>query len=92
MDYNEKMLAIFIKHGVREQIKKLGEEYNEFFEAVMDYINCPSEDFKEHLEEEMADMFVLMNQFILALELEKTNIIDWEKYKISRQCVRDNLC
>lgn len=91
MTYNEKMLKIIAKHGIRHQAKHLCSEADEVLEAVVDMELCKADDFKEHLEEEVADVLNFINEIILWYDLNKKNIISWQKYKIDRQCKRDNI-
>lgn len=65
----DKLIEIYKHFGYKEQLKHLHEEVYEFTEALL--LN----DNKYHLEEEIADILVMVNQFVEGEELDKENII-----------------
>lgn len=60
-----KLNMIIHHYGVRHQAKKLMEETAELAEAIQDYMDEQSKENKRHVEEELADCYVLINQFYL---------------------------
>lgn len=69
-------------YGVNKQLKKLSEEVYEFEEAVLEKHN------KEHITEEIADIFVILQQFIEKYNIDLTEINKIMQYKIDRQIRR----
>lgn len=71
----------------RHQLKKLSEEVYEFQEAILDaeYYDLSIDIFKNHVEEEFADVLVLMEQFKVYYNLNYSNILKIMKRKIDRQ-------
>lgn len=72
-----KLEYIFNHFGIENQIEKLREEVEEFIEAVR------SGDLL-HMEEEAADVQLLMAQFKKVHRLDCNRIIDIEKVKAER--------
>ena len=99
-DLNEKLKSIIEYYGYRNQLKKFNEESFEVIEAVMDLeeqivtcceCGCSGQHTKherEHLEEEIADVLVLLNQFIYYYDLNENDIMDTVYKKIDRQLAR----
>ena len=95
-DLNEKLKSIIEYYGYRNQLKKFNEESFEVIEAVMDLeeqiltcceCGCSGQHTKherEHLEEEIADALVLLNQFIYYYDLNENNIMDTVYKKTDR--------
>lgn len=91
------LLKIINHYEVDNQLKKLNEEVFELIEAIRDYeedyikVDCV-EDYvqyaKEHVEEEFADVLVLLNQFLEYYDLNKENIKKIMLQKINRQLER----
>lgn len=96
-NYKNKLKAIFNKHGVSNQLKKLAEEVFELQEAIIEYENsgcCDEEDsveFVNHIAEEIADVMVVLNQIKEAYKLDEDEIKNIMKLKIDRQCERDGI-
>lgn len=98
----ENLLRIINNYGINNQLKKLNEECYEFIEAVKDYeyqkdacevIGCKDieEHLKsaiEHLEEEFADICVVLEQFKAYYDLDNDKITEIMKQKIYRQLKR----
>lgn len=91
------LLKIINHYGERHQQKKLNEEVFELIEAIRDYeedyirVDCDKDyvqQFKEHIEEEFADVMVLLNQFLEYYDLNKENIKKIMQQKINRQLER----
>ena len=99
-DLNEKLKSIIEYYGYRNQLKKFNEESFEVIEAVMDLeeqivtccececSECHTKHEREHLEEEIADALVLLNQFIYYYDLNENDIMDTVYKKIDRQLAR----
>ena len=96
------LLCIIWYYDIDNQLKKLNEECFEFIEAVKDYeyqkdacevIGCKDikehlRKSKEHLEEEFADVCVVLEQFKAYYNLDNDRIIEIMKQKIDRQLGR----
>lgn len=99
MTYNEKLKAIFKKHGYNKQLNKLSEEVSEFVREVsryeyghlMMYDDVIDNFNKGQMEAEFADVLVLLCQFRLIYDLDVDKIKEVMKAKIDRQCERDNI-
>lgn len=97
---NEKLKSIIEYYGYRNQLKKFNEESFEVIEAVMDLeeqilvccgCGCGEEHTKHekrHLEEEIADALVLLNQFVYYYDLNENNIMDTVYKKVDRELGR----
>ena len=80
--------------GYRNQMKKLNEECYEFLEAVDNYEDLllvikdmPEKDrfaAREFVVEEMADMLILLTQFIAKYDIKKGELDRYMDYKIDR--------
>lgn len=88
----EKLLKIFKHYGVFGQLRQLNEECYELIEAINDYVyetdveeanNC----FK-HMEEEFADVMVVLEQFKAHYDLNNDRIMKIMEKKIDRQLER----
>lgn len=69
-------------YGVNAQLKQLNEEVYEFEEAVLEKHN------KEHITEEIADVFVILSQFIIKFDLDEDKIMEIMEQKVNRQIKR----
>lgn len=69
-------------YGVNAQLKKLNEEVYEFEEAVLEKHN------KEHITEEIADILVILTQFIDKYNIDVHKIDTIMQYKVDRQLRR----
>ena len=84
-NYKNKLKAIFNKHGVSNQLKKLAEEVFELQEAILTGSNFAD------ITKEFADVMVLLCQIQEVYNLDDEEIKDAMKYKIDRQCERDDI-
>lgn len=92
----EKDLLKIIEHfGVNNQQRKLQEEIFELQEAIMDYKyvevykNSPAEIYqKEHIAEEIADICVILRQFMERYDITQDEIADRMADKINRTLER----
>ena len=71
----EKARIIINYYGAKHQLKKLSEEHHEFTEAVYECLSKKRHGeiisfSKRHVEEELADIFVVLEQFIEYLDLD----------------------
>lgn len=95
----EDLLKIINTYGVIPQLKYMQTEMFEFIEAIFGYeeqkrvceqccnkLHCDKE--KEHIEEEFADLMVMLEQFKVYYDLDNDKIIETMKYKINRQLKR----
>lgn len=75
-----KALKIINHFGWKSQLKKLNEEIYEFYEAIMDFENGIGT--LDHVEEELADVFVILNGFKalfklrISVKLQCNNLIN----------------
>lgn len=73
---------IINRYGVNAQLKKLSEEVYEFEEAVLEKHD------KEHITEEIADILVILTQFIDKYNIDVHKIDTIMQYKVDRQLRR----
>ena len=92
----EDLLKIINNYGISNQLKKLSEETFELQEAIIDaeynryvgVIRKPGEKAIEHIEEEFADVCVVLEQFKAYYNLDNDRIVEIMKQKIDRQLDR----
>lgn len=84
----EKVLRIINNYGVIPQLKYMQTEMFEFVEAVINYNNFSNEKNKEHIEEEYADLMVMLEQFHAYYNLDDMHISEVMHQKIDRQLKR----
>ena len=94
----EDLLKIISHYGVNAQQRKLAKEVFELQEAIIKHelknsvsYEIPLTDLigtKEHIAEEIADIAVLLNQFIDYYDLDGEKIDEIAHYKIKRQLER----
>ena len=91
-ELQEKAIEIINHYGYRHQIKKFAEEAFELQEALIDFdwIFNDIDISKEYIVEEIADVEVLLMQFMLLLGIEKQDIMQVMMSKIDRQFDRIN--
>ena len=91
------LLKIIKHYGERHQQKKLNEEVFELIEAIRDYeedyikVDCDdyfTQHLKKHIEEEFADVMVLLSQIKYYYELDSERIKKIMEEKIVRQLER----
>lgn len=90
-NYKNKPKAIFNKHGISNQLKKLSEEVFELQEAIIQYEEPRRYRDTFHIAEEFADVMVVLNQIKEVYKLDENEIKNIMKLKIDRQCERDNI-
>ena len=92
----EDLLKIINHYGIKSQQRKLQEEVFELQEAIINAENNsligisrkPSELAIEHIAEEIADCYVMLNQFQYYYGIEDKDINDIMISKIDRQLNR----
>jgi NTP pyrophosphatase (non-canonical NTP hydrolase) len=93
----EKLLKIIRHYGLKHQLKKLTEEIFELMEAITEYemyrrSAFPSlsveNKYKKHIEEEFADVLVLLSQIKRHYNLDSEILKEIMDYKINRQLDR----
>ena len=90
----EKLLKIIKHYGVSSQLKHLYTEMYEFTEAVFEYEGFKDdymydeEQYKNHIQEEFADLMVMLEQFKAYYNLNNKDIMETMNYKIERQLKR----
>lgn len=95
----ENLERIIDYYGVNNQLKKLNEECFELIDSIRDYeylyedhwtelIDERDEEYKKHIEEEYADVMVMLEQFKNYYNLNNSNITKIMHEKIDRQICR----
>ena len=88
----DKLLKIFHHYGVFGQLRKLNEECYELIEAISDYVyETDAEESNEcfnHMEEEFADVMVVLEQIKVHYELDNHRIMEIMEKKIDRTLER----
>ena len=93
---SEKLLKIINHYGIKNQVKKFNEEAFELIEAIIQfeddfyYLLEPEgiEISKEHIAEEIADCYVLLEQIRLKYDIYLKEVAKIGRYKIDRQLKR----
>lgn len=87
-----KLLNIFYHYGIFNQMKKLNEECYELIEAINDFMYETDDknllDRYNHIQEEFADVMVVLEQFKTHYELDNEKIMEIMEQKIDRQLER----
>lgn len=94
----EDLLKIISFYGVLPQLKHFNSEVFELTEAIINAENNrligisrkPSKLAIKHIAEEIADCYVMLNQFQLYYGIENKQIEETMKFKIDRQLERIN--
>jgi NTP pyrophosphatase (non-canonical NTP hydrolase) len=87
----DKLMQIINHYGVSNQLRKFTEEYFELVEAIIKAEESNLEDYIsiiDHITEEIADCYVLIEQFRLKYSIPIEEIQNVMRYKISRQLER----
>lgn len=72
-----RLVEIFDHFGEESQLEKLQEEVDEFIEAVK------SGDLN-HIEEEFADVLVILDQFKVKKHIKRNTVLNWYVLKVDR--------
>lgn len=82
---DERLMKIADHYGLDPQLNMLQEECAELIQAVSKYkrANCTD----DHLAEEIADVYIMLEQIQYLLELHK-DVNDWVDIKVKRQLQR----
>lgn len=87
-----KLLSIFYHYGIFNQMKKLNEECYELIEAINDFMYETDDkkliDRYNHVQEEFADVMVVLEQFKAHYEMNNDKIMEIMEQKIDRQLER----
>lgn len=98
----EDLLKIINHYGVRSQLKQFNEETYELIEAINDYerqkeacenIGCSkvhADKELEHITEEIADVLVMVYQFVEYYNIDQVELCKIMDFKINRQLERIN--
>jgi uncharacterized protein YabN with tetrapyrrole methylase and pyrophosphatase domain len=94
----EKLLKIINHYGVNNQLRQFNEEAFELQEIILDYEfsseNLPKqheickEQFLNHITEEIADCYVMLDQFQFYYGIKDEEIWEMMNFKIDRQLKR----
>lgn len=87
----EKLLKIINNYGTRNQLKYLYTELYEFTEAIIEYEEDENGNIRtqlNHIQEEFADLMVMLEQFKAYYNLSNEDIMKTMEYKIERQLKR----
>lgn len=85
----DKLLKIINHYGYRNQLRKLNEECYELIEAIIDYMDDGSRlCTKKDIEEEFADVMVILTQIKYYYELDSERIKEIMEQKVDRQLDR----
>ena len=90
-EMNTKLLQIISYFGIINQREKLKEESEELREAIKDIETGTIDKYEDnikHLIEEIADVEVLLRQFILEYGIEQGELILEMKHKVDRTIKR----
>ena len=91
-EMNTKLLQIISYFGVNNQQRKIQEELFELQESItLAEWTYPKEMAKEKMEEEMADVVVMLMQFANFYKLNVVNIRHNAEWKIERKIERINV-
>jgi NTP pyrophosphatase (non-canonical NTP hydrolase) len=90
----DRIKEIINHYGIMKQLKYLHTEYFELDQAIIDYENL--KDFnisdkkylKNHIKEEVADVLLMIDQFITYYDLDFDEISEIMEYKMNRQLER----
>lgn len=90
----DKLLQIIEHYGLDKQLKYIHSEYFELDQAIIDYENLKDfnisdkEYLKKHIAEELADVMVMLEQFIVYFDIDNEQIEQIMVEKIDRQIKR----
>lgn len=82
----EELLKIIKHYGIMTQLKYFQSEIFELNEAII--LEQYGEDTKEHIAEEIADVLVMLRQFIEYYDINEEKIYKIFVYKMKRQLER----
>lgn len=100
MNLKDKLLKIINNYGAISQLKYLQSEVFELNEAIINHELKETVEYeipltelvgsKEHIEEEFADVMVMLEQFKAYYDLDNDRIIEIMNNKVDRQLERIN--
>ena len=85
---NEKLKMIINHYGVNSQQRQFFEEVFELQEAIIQYEEPRRYHSKEHIAEEIADCYVMLEQFRLHYGITTEKLKETMQYKVDRQIKR----
>ena len=96
--YGDKVRKVINHYGVMKQLKYMQTEVFELNEAIINHELKKTVEYeipltelvgsKEHIEEEMADVLLMLDQFIAYYNLDFDKISEIMEYKMNRQLER----
>lgn len=86
----DKLLKIINNYGLLNQTRQFNEECYELIEAIFDYeyTEISNEKWREHIAEEIADCYVMLEQFRNYYGIKAKDITEIMERKIDRQLER----
>lgn len=75
-------------YGLRHQLAKTKEELAELAEAIDEHLAKPTRETREHVVEEIWDVYSMIWQDASLLGVTQTEMLRWAKYKVNRQIER----
>lgn len=79
---------ISVHYGLRHQLIKSKEELCELDEAIDDHLKQPSAKTREHIIEEIGDVFVMCWQVLSLMGVSERTLLRWVRFKVNRQLKR----
>lgn len=86
----EKLYHIFNHFGYKHQVLKINEESKELQDALIEMYKEPTEQNKQHVAEEIADVIVVIKQFKQHFKISDKKLKELVDYKIQRTVDRIN--
>lgn len=86
--FGDKIRKIINHYGVMKQLKYFQTEIFELNEAIIQYNEPRRFNTKDHIQEEMADVLLMLDQFIAYYDLDFDEISKIMEYKMNRQLER----
>lgn len=87
-DIEVKLRFTSVHYGLRHQLTKTKEELAELAEAIDDHLKKPTKRTREHIVEEIWDVYSMIWQDASLLGVTKSELLRWAKYKVNRQIER----
>lgn len=98
----DKLLKIIEHYGLHNQLRKFNEETFELEESIINYEQCKNsgyeydyidaeeleKEYKEHIAEEIADVLVMVYQFLEYYKIDQVELCKTMDFKIDRQLER----
>ena len=82
-DHEDKILSDAVRvYGMDAQIDMLTEECAELIQAICKYKRRPSDDTRDKVEEEIADVQIMIEQMLLFFNVY--SVLEWRELKLMR--------